>query len=164
MALQYKFFTISMYNSSETEAELNKFLNSVKVINIQKEFVVQDKNFFWSFAIEYLSEGLKKSDYQGAASARKRIDYKEVLSPEDFALFAKLRDWRKEAAAKENIPVYSILSNEQLAKIVEKRITSLSKLNEIDGIGDGRITKYGNAVISIVSAEENKAEDQNKKE
>ena len=48
---------------------------------------------------------------------KQRVDYKEVLSPADFALFAKLRDWRKATAEQEGIPVYAVLTNEQLAAI-----------------------------------------------
>ena len=88
----------------------------------------------------------------GGDSRRRRIDYKTVLSPEDFVVFAKLREWRKEVAAEEGVPVYTIFTNEQLAKIAEGRVQTQSGLAEIEGIGKSRITKYGSAVIEIVSA------------
>jgi superfamily II DNA helicase RecQ len=85
--------------------------------------------------------------------AKRKIDYKEELSPENFAVFAKLRDWRKETAVKEAVQLYTIFMNEQLATMVEKRVTSKSELLAIDGIGNGKVEKYGDAVLAILNAE-----------
>jgi len=82
------------------------------------------------------------------------VDYKDVLSPEDFAVFAKLREWRKKTADAEAVPVYTIFNNEQLAKIVEKKIITKKALQEIEGVGEARVKKYGDAVISIMTSPE----------
>ena len=37
------------------------------------------------------------------------MDYKEVLKPEEFEVFRRLRDWRKATADKEGVPVYVVL-------------------------------------------------------
>jgi superfamily II DNA helicase RecQ len=49
-----------------------------------------------------------------------KVDYKEVLKPEEFEVFSRLRDWRKAVAEKEGVPVYVVLSNEQLADMVRR--------------------------------------------
>jgi hypothetical protein len=67
----------------------------------------------WALAVEYL-EGPALSGPGKTRGGKPRVDYKEVLSPADFALFAKLRDWRKTTAEKEGIPVYAVLTNECL--------------------------------------------------
>jgi hypothetical protein len=78
-----------------TEAELNRFLRSVRVINTRREFVSQGDNSFWSLAVEYLADTDSRTDKNGNTKKRSRIDYKEVLPPETFAIYAKLREWRQ---------------------------------------------------------------------
>jgi hypothetical protein len=38
------------------------------------------------------------------------VDYKEVLKPEEFEVFSRLREWRKGVAEKEGVPVYTVLT------------------------------------------------------
>jgi len=56
-------------------------------------------------------------------------------------IYAKLREWRKEAAVKESVPVYTIFKNDQLAQIVEKRINKTTDLSQIEGVGKARANK-----------------------
>ena len=149
MALQYKFFIIPIVNCEDAESELNRFLRSVRVITVDREFVSNGKNSFWGIAVEYLY-GIHTESSETASSLKKKVDYREVLSPEDFTLFLKLRDWRKIAADQEGVPVYAVLNNDQLAKIAEKRITTEAALKEA-GISDVRIKKYGEAAIKVVA-------------
>ncbi len=44
MALQFKFFTIRTADSQQEEAELNKFLKSVQVKSLHREFASQGDN------------------------------------------------------------------------------------------------------------------------
>jgi ribonuclease D len=164
MALQYKFFIIPIRTGAEAESELNRFLRSARVVTTHQEFVVQGKNSFWCMAVEYLSDGSPQSYSENAATGgRIKPDYRELLSPENFAIFAKLREWRKEIAGKEAVPVYTIFTNEQLAKIAEKRITAKTGLQEIEGIGEARIKKYGDAVIAVM-VQEVKSDEQKPKD
>ena len=149
MSLQYKFFLIPAKDSSLAEEEFNKFLRSVRVLNINREFSPSEKSPMWCFAVEYLPGASDRSANNDKGS-RRRVDYREVLSPEEFALFAKLRDWRKVTAAKESVPVYALFTNDQLAKIAANRITSKSGLLELEGVGEAKITKYSEEVFEIV--------------
>lgn len=150
MPLQYKFFRIPVRDPSSWESELNRFLGSVRIANIQREFIDQGENSFWTLAVEYLTEDSGASAGQDSRK-KPRVDYKNLLSPEDFTIFAKLREWRKVAATDEGAPVYTIFTNDQLAKIAEKRVRSPSELMAIDGVGDARAAKHGEAVFRIVS-------------
>ena len=78
------------------------------------------------------------------------MDYKEILKPEEFEVFSRLREWRRNVAEKEGVPVYTVLTNDQLAQIVQKKINSKASLREIDGVGDVRIEKYGNALLELL--------------
>jgi len=83
----------------------------------------------------------------GDRGARGKVYYKEVLSPDEFTVFAKLRDVRKEIAQPEAVPVYTIFTNEQLAEMVKIRTTAKGDLEKIAGLGDARIEKYGARMI-----------------
>jgi superfamily II DNA helicase RecQ len=145
MAVQLRFFVIPIREIEAVEAEVNRFLRSVRVVNMQREFVPQGDNSFWSLAVEYLVDG-------GRSPRRKpRVDYKEVLSPEAFGVYATLREWRKAKAAQEAVPVYTIFTNEQLAEIAENQATTKAGLQAIDGIGEARVKKYGDEVAKIVA-------------
>ena len=48
--------------------------------------------------------------------ASKKVDYKEILSEEDFIFYSKLRELRKELTNNEALPVYTFFTNEQLVK------------------------------------------------
>lgn len=95
MSLQFKFFRISNRSLHEDEASLNSFLRSHRVATVHREFVADKENSFWSIVVEYLEGAGKTGSQPPGGSGKKGVDYKEVLSPEDFTIFAKLREWRK---------------------------------------------------------------------
>ncbi len=149
--MQYKFFRISVNNSSEAEAELNRFLRGPRILAVHREFVTQGESSFWAVAVEYLfgEPPLEKTNPR----RREKIDYKEVLEPGDFAVYARLRDWRKQTGDAEAVPVYTILTNEQMAEIARRRCSSLAALGEISGIGAGRLEKYGQQILDLLQLE-----------
>ncbi len=152
MSLQYKFFMIRVQDHLESEEALNRFLRSVSIINVQREFVAEGANSFWSIVVEYMAKQ-PGSNGDRSASKKSRLDYKEILSEDDFAVFAKLRDWRKTKADEEAIPVYTIFTNEQLAQIAQSRIVEKANLQQIAGLGEARLKKYGDDIIGVISLE-----------
>jgi len=80
------------------------------------------------------------------------VDYREILKPEEFELFSRLRDWRKGVAEKEGVPVYAVLTNEQLAQVVQGKRATKVDLKEIDGIGEARVEKYGESLLRVLGA------------
>lgn len=153
MTVQYKSFylPVKMYND-DIETELNQFLNSSRINNIHREFVANGDHSFWSVLIEYIINDKSTGKSESSKADKKRIDYREVLSPQDFALFAKIREWRKMEAEKEKIPVYSVFTNEQLSIISTRRITTKNGLQKLDGVGEARVNKYADSVIKIVQS------------
>ncbi len=95
MGVLYKFFSVRAVGGDAQEAEQNSFLSRVMVINVKKELIDAGENSFWAVAVEYLSNSSTRT---GAGAKKKRIDYREVLPPEEFSVFALLREWRKKAA------------------------------------------------------------------
>jgi len=146
--MQLRVFMVPVKGAQPTEAEMNAFLRGHRVLTVRKEFVPDGENSFWSFCVEYL-----ELPAGGAVSDGKpKVDYKEVLKPEEFEVFSRLRDWRKGVAEREGVPVYTVLTNEQLAQMVQKKAASLAELKEIEGVGDARLEKYGEALLRILAA------------
>jgi superfamily II DNA helicase RecQ len=152
--MQLKLFTIPIKNVSEAEAEMNGFLRGHRVLAVKKEFVADGENSFWSFCVEYL-DGIAAASGGTASGARPpKVDYRELLTPEEFELFSRLRDWRKAAAEKEGVPVYAVLTNGQLAQVVQKKITTKAGLKGIEGVGEARMEKYGEALLRLLGVPE----------
>ncbi len=151
MALQLKFFVIPVMGIEETEVEVNTFLRSVRIVNTQREFVSQGGNSFWGVCVEYFANGGQNANKIGGISKKDRTDYKEVLSPEAFAVYAQLREWRKRLATTEAVPVYTIFTNDQLAVMAENKITTKAGLQQIEGIGEARVNKYGDQALKIIA-------------
>lgn len=145
--MQWAFYRIPVTGSVEA-TELNRFLRTVRVLNCHREFVANGDASYWAMAVEYLP-ALENAARPGREAGAK-VDFKAVLPPEDFALFARLREWRKALANSEAVPVYTIFTNEQLAEMSRRRCSSLATLAEIEGVGQGRTEKYGRAVLDVI--------------
>jgi superfamily II DNA helicase RecQ len=153
MSTQFKLFTLSISQAVEEEASLNLFLRQNRVLTVHREFVQDKHNSHWSLLVEYLSDNGDSLQTQGKEAGKSRIDYKEVLSPQDFAVFVKLRDWRKQQAEQSAVPVYTIFTNQQLANMVTLSVTSKTRLRDIDGVGDARLGKYADVILPILQQE-----------
>ena len=106
--MQLKLCVVSIKNLGAAEAEINGFLRGHRVLAVKKEFVSDGENSFWTFCVEYL-DGVGGGSAPAQLPGRPKVDYKEVLKPEEFEVFSRLRDWRKSVAEKEGVPVYAVL-------------------------------------------------------
>jgi hypothetical protein len=104
--MAYRIFTVPIHDPGPAEAELNGFLRSHRVLAVERKWVESALNSYWTFCVDYLESagGPTSGGRNGNHSGRGRIDYREKLSPEDFAVFARLRDLRREIAQEEAIP------------------------------------------------------------
>ena len=144
--MQLKLFIVPVKNIAAAEGEMNAFLSSHRVLAVKKEFVADGENSFWTFCVEYLESGPAAS--QAAPGGKlPKVDYKEVLQPEEFEVFSRLREWRKGVAEQEGVPGYVVFTTEQLAELVKKRVSTTAGLKELEGVGDARVEKYGAAVL-----------------
>ncbi|MGI6303883.1 MAG: HRDC domain-containing protein [Verrucomicrobiota bacterium] len=149
--MQLKFFAVPTIDSLSMEDEVNQFIRSHQVVSIQREIAQQGSNIHWAICIEYQdgNQTFKKN----------RLDYKDILNGPDFALFCKLRDRRKELAEKEGIPVFAVCTNEQLADISRSRPVDLVQFKKIQGVGSGKLKKYGEEFIEVILAQEGLADE-----
>ena len=100
--MQFQAFAVSAL-TGEGADELNRFLGSHRVVSVEKRFLDRELPQ-WCVCVEYLAGPPKEQE------KRPRIDYREVLSSEDFAVYAKLRDLRKKVAEDEGLPLYPMVA------------------------------------------------------
>jgi superfamily II DNA helicase RecQ len=117
---------------------------------MDRNFVVNANESAWSVAVDY-ADGSAPSQ-TSAAPEKSRIDYREVLDPATFAVFAALRTKRKELAEQEGVPAYVIVTNEQMAQIARLRAASMDDLKGVPGLGENRLRRYGRALLETIVA------------
>ncbi len=142
--MAYRTFRLSA-GSTEAETQIfNDFLRSHRVLAIQKEWLSQAVEGGWSFCVEYEEGAAARPAASGQVG---KIDYREVLPPEQFEVFARLRSLRKALAERDAVPVFTVFTNAQLAEMVKMPARTVADLAKIDGIGEARVAKYGKEVL-----------------
>jgi ATP-dependent DNA helicase RecQ len=68
------------------------------------------------------------------------------------AVFAQLRNWRAQQAKIQAIPPYVIFHDSVLRDIAAMHPASIEELGQVKGVGASKLHRYGNAVLSILSA------------
>ncbi len=148
--MRLDFFTIAAQPHPQGVEELNAHLSQARVLSVDRQFVSDGSNSFWSICVISQASGPKAASPK--SSKRSSIDYREILSVGDFAVYARLRELRRQTADQEGVPIYAVFTNEQLAAMAQQRITSLTALRHIDGVGEARVAKYGKAFLELIQA------------
>ena len=153
--MQFQFFRIPAASPDAVTEDLNRFVRGHRILSVQRELVQEAGGVYWAVCVEYLPpvQGGGSNNAQGSGSAGKpKVDYKEVLSETDFAVFSRLRQLRKEVAEREGLPVYAVFTNEQIAAMVSAKVDSLAAMQKIEGVGESRIEKYGALFLAPLKA------------
>ena len=146
ITMQIRLFLQSIESDASDLEEMNQFLRRVKVVDIAKHIVNIGDALCWSFCVVYLND--VKSDSQ---KRTERVDYREILSAEEFAVFAKMREVRKNISQADGVPIYAIFTNEELSEMAKLSVSeplSLSKMKKVNGIGEKKLEKYGERFIT----------------
>ena len=144
--MNIRIFTIPTQNPDKSTSDLNALLSSHRVVHVDRQFVADGANSFWSICVTSVD-----GDSPRPPERSEKVDYREVLPEAEFAVFAKLRALRKEIAEKEGVPAYALFTNEQLAEMVRQSVTSATMLRKIKGVGQSRVDKYGEPFLQILS-------------
>lgn len=146
--MEMSFHWIPARDPGVSAAELNRVMSSRRVVGIDRQFCVSHTDPGWAICLT-LAPG--DGDRGGGAPGRRDgVDYRQVLDPPTFAIFAALRAWRKGVAEKESIPPYAVLTNEQLAEVARRDCRAIAAIEDINGIGPARIRKYGADILAVL--------------
>lgn len=145
--MQIKVFNISVFDKGEQTEELNKFLRSHSIIDIEKHLISEGQYSLWTFCVRY------KENSKTETQLKPKIDYKEILDDSVFKVFSILRACRKKLAEQNGVPVYAIFTNEELANIAKLDNINIENLKKINGIGSKKLEKYGKPIIEMYQNE-----------
>lgn len=151
--MQIKIFTIPILGGESMVAEMNTFLRSQKILQIESQFADHPHGSYWSFCVRYI-EGASRG-----FSKKGKTDYKEVLDEDSFERFSKLREIRRQISKEEAIPAYAIFTDEELSKLAQVVHLTTSSMKEIKGIGTKKIEKYGERFLAHSTHEKNESPD-----
>lgn len=133
-------FTIPVLSCNEEES-VNKFLRSVKVLEVKKELVSVGTGVYWAICVVYLNDG--RIENGQPLNNKAKIDYKTLLSENEFKQFCVLRKLRKQLADADAVPAFAVFSDSELAEIAKLSEINPTLMKGINGIGNKKIEKYG---------------------
>ncbi|MFI4964695.1 MAG: DNA helicase RecQ [Caulobacterales bacterium] len=89
---------------------------------------------------------------EAPAKARRARKSRETLATPaaDQPLFEALRAWRSREAKSQHVPPYVIFHDRTLTEIAAARPGSRAALERISGVGEGKLARYGEAVLEVV--------------
>jgi DNA helicase-2/ATP-dependent DNA helicase PcrA len=89
----------------------------------------------------------------GRSGGRGSNQHLDRLEPAARELFARLREWRRAAAAEQSVPAYVVFSDATLAAIADRSPSTRRELAAIPGIGAVKLDRYGAAVLHACAPE-----------
>lgn len=131
--IQIKIFTVPIHTGERQLEDLNAFLRSKKILEIDRQFVAEGINSFWCFSVQYTDAFLPD---------RTKPDYKILLEEEVFNRFSKMRQLRKQIAQDEGVPPYAVFTDEELSELAKHEVLTLTAMQKVKGIGEKKIEKY----------------------
>jgi superfamily II DNA helicase RecQ len=135
--MQIKIFTIPVFGGEVLNEELNLFLRSKKILQIENQLISDGRGASWSFCVRYLD------DVAIAERREQKVDYRQVLNEAEFKRFSVLRDIRKRVAEAESVPPYVVFTDAELAELAKMEQITPANLKKVKGIGEKKIEKYG---------------------
>lgn len=144
--MQIKIYTIPITDDGSLQEEMNKFLRSNKVIEVESQLISNEKGGWWCFCVRYIMQVNQQSP-----QIKAKKDYKEILSEEAFNRFNKLREIRKLLAQEDGVPAYAVFTDEELSIMSTQKELNSSTMLKISGIGEKRLERYGLKMIELCS-------------
>ena len=141
--MQIQVFTVPIYESCSGVEELNRFLRSNKILEVQNQFVNNPNGPCWCFCVKYIENA------NVAVQPKEKTDYKLVLDDATFKRFSKFREIRKLIALEESIPAFAIFTDEELAGLAKLTELTVSKMLTVKGIGEKKTERYGQKFIGL---------------
>ncbi|MFI7099856.1 DNA helicase RecQ [Streptomyces sp. NPDC050161] len=89
----------------------------------------------------------------GSKGRRAPVDLPEAALP----VFETLRSWRGRTAKEQGVPAYVIFHDATLREIALARPTTTAELGTINGVGENKLAKYGQAILDVLAGRDESA-------
>jgi superfamily II DNA helicase RecQ len=70
-----------------------------------------------------------------------------------------MRQVRTELAQEDGVPLYRVMTNDQMAQMVENRVRTEADMKRIPGLGEARLERYGARVLDFLNQVWGKADE-----
>jgi len=159
--MSYELFSISIPDGHSELGKLNDFLCTHRVVAVQKQVVERDGIPFFVFLVEYSpSKNASSSFVAQQQSKGAPVDYKTLLTAEQFERFLRLKDERAKIANELGVKLFVVFTNENLAEMARAYPKSLAELKNVPGIGEGRVEKYGLRMLNALEPKKDSSADE----
>jgi superfamily II DNA helicase RecQ len=138
---------ISEYLQAD-EDSLNEFLKTVVVKKTTPQLVTVGQTTHWSVLVFYDDI----SSLENHKNEKIVIDT-STLTEEERTRYESLRTWRSDLARRQVLSNYIIASNAELAAIAKLNPTAVEELHKVKGMGEKKISKYGEEIIGLLHSE-----------
>ena len=141
--MQINLFTIPIGDNGTALDEMNRFLRSHKILEVQSQLVNNDHDACWCFCVRFIERAFFQN-----SDKKEKMDYKKVLDTETFQKFSKLREIRKKVAADEGIPAFAVFTDEELAGLARLESITKKTMLSVKGIGDKKVERFAKHFIN----------------
>ena len=74
----------------------------------------------------------------------------DIELPIHHEVLDALRSWRQSQARERGVPAYWILTNRTMAQVATSLPSTVEELGKVEGMGDARLDRYGEAILESV--------------
>ena len=153
--MKVRVFTLRLDPTTGTfdDGELEAFCDTHRVLSLTESFFIFDGTPTLALVVRYQPTATRAVPGR-APSPRPSTKTAPPLelADADRGLYESLRKWRNARAKRDGRPAFVLFSNAQLAAIATLRPATLTALKAIDGIGDGRLSQYGEELLALIPA------------
>lgn len=132
------------------EDSLNEFLKTVVVKKTTPQLVIVGQTTYWSVLVFYDDISSLENHNE------KTVVDTSSLTEEEITKYEALRAWRNDLARRQGFSSYIIASNAELGAIAKLNPTTIEELHKIKGMGEKKISKYGEEIIGLLNSENTK--------
>jgi superfamily II DNA helicase RecQ len=130
------------------EDSLNEFLKTVVVKKTTPQLVIVGQTTYWSVLVFY-------DDISSLENHKneKTVFDTSTLTEEERTRYEALRTWRNDLARRQVVSSFIIASNAELGAIAKLNPTTVEELHKVKGMGEKKISKYGEEIIGLLHSE-----------
>lgn len=149
--MQLKHFTTRMAPDQiqPDQDAINHFMEAVTVKKTATQYVPGNPDY-WSILVFYEEGNGQKPQVKVAEKTPPRSE--ADLDETGQQILSALKIWRKDKAAEAGLPEFMVCHNATLTEVAFQKPQNLHDLSAIKGLGDQKISRYGDDLIAILNA------------
>ena len=133
------------YTNKKQIANKNSFGSYLKLSRKSESFISSNKSTM-KFKINLIRKFLKSH----LKNFRKRNHSKHSRNSYNHKVLENiLKEWRLQKSIELSKPLYCILNNKSIKEIIKYRPRNLIQLSSIYGIGEKKLSKYGDEILKL---------------